>query len=63
MTYEVVQDRNFPGDWRVEAVNHSGDGEVYTAIFTGPDAETRAREYAQWKTTKVSAPELATMER
>ncbi len=41
-------------EWRVEAVNYpelglGGDGEIYVAIFSGPNAEGRAREYAVWK--------------
>lgn len=51
MTYEVAQDKNFPNanEWRVEAIDHEGDGDCYVTIFGGPDAETRAREYAAWK--------------
>ena len=32
MDWEVIEDRNHPGDWRVEAINHEGDGEVYVTI-------------------------------
>ena len=49
MNYEVIPDSISPGDWRVEAINDVGEGEVYVAIFSGPDAEQRAREYADWK--------------
>ena len=35
--------------WIVEAINFERDGEVYRALFTGPEAEHRAREYADWK--------------
>jgi hypothetical protein len=37
------------GGWVVEAINFDRDGEVYRTLFTGPEAETRAREYADWK--------------
>ena len=47
MEYEVAEDRKWPGDWRVTAINHAGDGEIYTAIFVGHEAEGRAREYAR----------------
>jgi hypothetical protein len=47
--HEVIQDRLQPSDYRVEAINSEGDGEVYTAIFVGPDAKARAEEYAAWK--------------
>jgi hypothetical protein len=49
MTYEIVESRDTPDEWRVEAIDHEGDGEVYVAIFSGPDAEARAREYAAFK--------------
>jgi len=47
--YEYVADNSHPGDYRVEAIDVDGDGEVFTAIFTGPDARFRAQEYADWK--------------
>lgn len=49
MDWEVIEDRQHPGDWRVEAINHDGDGETYVTIFSGPSAQTRAEEYAAWK--------------
>ncbi len=35
--------------WIVEAINFDRDGEIYRTLFTGPEAEQRAREYADWK--------------
>ena len=54
MEYEVVEDRHEIGAWRVEATEFgpplgTGDGEIYVAVFSGPNAEARAREYAIWK--------------
>jgi hypothetical protein len=49
LRYEAVPDRLAPSDWRVEAIDHESEGECYVAIFAGPDAERRAREYAAWK--------------
>jgi hypothetical protein len=49
MDYEIAEDRKYKGTWRVEAINYASDGEVRVAVFSGPDAEERAREYAQWK--------------
>jgi hypothetical protein len=49
MQHEVVKDRTMLDSWRVEAINFQGDGEVYVAIFSGPDAEKRARDYADWQ--------------
>lgn len=55
MRYDVFLDRKFPGDWRVEAIGN--DGEVYVTIFSGPDAEARAREYAAWKSAPTRREE------
>jgi len=49
MQYTLVKDRTTMDTWRVEAINEHRDGEVYVAIFSGPDAEQRAHEYADWK--------------
>ena len=50
MQYEVAQDKQFPQSWRVEAIDFEHTGDVYVAVFDGPSAEQRAREYAAWKT-------------
>ena len=42
MQYEVVQSRDMPGEWRVEAIDYNDDGKVYVAIFSGPHSEERA---------------------
>jgi hypothetical protein len=47
--YEMTKDSLNAGDYRVEAIDHERDGEVYVTIFSGPDAEARAEEYARWK--------------
>jgi hypothetical protein len=49
MEWEVIEDRQHPGNWRFEAINREGDVEVYVTVFSGPCAEERAREYAAWK--------------
>lgn len=51
MKYEVRQSKGLQDDWRVEAITDppEGDGEIFVAIFSGPRAEQRAREYAAWK--------------
>jgi hypothetical protein len=48
MKYEAFEDRKYSGDWRVEAFDE--DGRCFVTIFTGSEAEQRAREYAVWKT-------------
>jgi hypothetical protein len=40
---KVFEDRIVSGDWRVEYFD--GDGGCYVAIFAGPAAEQRARDY------------------
>jgi hypothetical protein len=49
MEYSVFEDLEVFGDWRVEAINHAGDGEIEVTIFSGPRAQERAREYYEWK--------------
>jgi hypothetical protein len=47
---EVFEDRIISGQWRVEYFD--GDGGCYVAIFTGPAAEQRARDYGDALTTR-----------
>lgn len=49
MRYEVKKDGTYRDHWLVEAINFEEDGEVYTAMFYGPDALLRATEYVAWK--------------
>jgi hypothetical protein len=49
MKYEAFQDKDIPGDWRVEFIDFENEGTVYVAIFSGPNARERAEEYAIWK--------------
>ncbi len=58
MTYEVVESKNCAGEWRVEAINREGDGEVYVTLFSGPMAKERAKEYAAWKVMQVDKATL-----
>jgi len=48
MRYEVKESRH-EREWTVQAFNPQGEGEVYVAEFSGPDAKARATEYAAWK--------------
>ena len=56
MQYEMKESL-FKGEWVVEAINHEGDGEIYIAAFSGPEAKERAAEYAAWK--QISARQTA----
>lgn len=53
MPYEVVESTGVPGEWRVERVDVVGEGTVEVTIFSGPDAEARARDYAAWKNRQL----------
>jgi hypothetical protein len=44
---EVAPREGMQGAWTVEAIG--SDGEIYQAIFLGPEAESRAHEYARLK--------------
>jgi hypothetical protein len=48
LRYEVIQDKMASGFWRVEAIDTTC-GDVFVAIFSGPLAEDRAKEYAAFK--------------
>jgi hypothetical protein len=44
MKYEVIEHRQYQGQWNVEAFDDEGC--CYIVAFTGPKAEQRARSYA-----------------
>lgn len=46
---EIISNSN---EYRVEKLNSDGDGGIDVTIFSGPDAEKRAVEYAEWKYSK-----------
>lgn len=46
---ELYQGDVGPRDWVVWALDPSGDGGMFIAVFAGPDAEQRATEYAREK--------------
>lgn len=46
LTYEVVLYK--ADEWAAEA-NDLDSGDSYRVLFIGPNAEGRAREYADWK--------------
>jgi len=54
MKFEAFPDKEFPNEWRVEAIDRK-TGDIFVAVFSGPDAEYRAREYADWQESKKLA--------
>lgn len=54
MQWEIYPHEDGSGDWVAEAFNFEGDGEIFTAIFSGPSAEGRAREYVSWQQQAVT---------
>lgn len=46
LVYQAFESKTEPGEWRVEAIDHEGDGECYVAIFSGPNSQERATSYA-----------------
>ena len=53
---EVVEVSYEPGTWTVEAVSTGKEGEIYQALFTGPNAKERAEAYAAWMYGFPSSP-------
>jgi hypothetical protein len=47
----LIKNDEIPVTWTVEAYDLDTDGGVDVTIFSGADAEFRAREYAAWKYT------------
>ena len=50
VVWEVIEDQQHPGAWRVESFG--SDGECYVTIFYNEDAKQRARDYADWMNAK-----------
>ena len=53
MRYEVEQSPEHPKEYVVAAVNEDSKGELYVVLFSGPDAQKRAQEYAEWKNSQL----------
>jgi hypothetical protein len=51
MRWSIFADKDFPNDWHVEAIDKDS-GDIFVALFSGPEAEKRAREYAEWQEAK-----------
>ncbi len=49
MDVEIVERKDSPGSWSVEAIETDQGCDVFQAIFVGPQAKERAEEYAAFK--------------
>ena len=56
VAYEVIAAEGTPDEFRVEGIDYEHEGVVYVTIFSGPDAELRAREYARFKNGQPQTP-------
>jgi hypothetical protein len=54
MEWKCFEDKHNRGDWRVEAIDFDDEGKVYVTIFSGPEAQERAEEYAALKNGQES---------
>jgi hypothetical protein len=53
MKYELKKSEDRSGDYMAVAVNEDSHGEVFSALFSGPDAKKRAEEYVAWKNSQL----------
>jgi hypothetical protein len=60
MKYQI-QESEGRGDYLVSAIDN--EGEVCSALFSGPRARERAEEYAAWKNSELDAPKAAPQSR
>jgi hypothetical protein len=53
MKYEVRESPEHRGAYLALAVNEASHNEIFSALFSGPDAKRRAEEYAAWKNEEL----------
>lgn len=53
MKYEVKESPEQRGAYLAIAVNEARGNEIFSALFSGPDAKRRAEEYADWKNAEL----------
>jgi hypothetical protein len=53
MKYEVKPSQENRDEYLVVAVNEANHNEVFSAVFSGPQAQERAEEYAAWKNSQL----------
>lgn len=52
MEYVAIQDKQFLNDWRSEAIE-SKTGDCFVVVFSGPEAEQRARQFTDWQNSNT----------
>ena len=53
MKYEVKESKERSGEFLATAVNEASQNEIFSALFSGPNAKQRAEEYAAWKNSQL----------
>jgi hypothetical protein len=53
MKYEVKESPGERGAYAAIAVNEANHNEIFSVLFSGPDARRRAEEYAAWKNAEL----------
>jgi hypothetical protein len=53
MKYQVEPSKEAPGDYVAVAINEDSRAEIFSALFSGPEAKQRAEEYAAWKNRQL----------
>lgn len=55
--YQATQDNQITGTWRAEA--HGDGGALLSALFTGPNAEIRCRDYVRLANGELDTADVA----
>jgi hypothetical protein len=53
MKYEVKPSKEHGDQYLAVAVNEANHNEMFSALFSGPQARERAEEYAAWKNSQL----------
>jgi hypothetical protein len=53
MKYETKESKDHSGEYLAIAVNEESHGEIFSVLFSGPEAKRRAEEYADWKNSQL----------
>ena len=53
MKYEVKESKERSGEFLAIAVNEASDNEIFSALFSGPNAKQRAEDYAAWQNSQM----------